>query len=241
MALTLDPQQRRVLGVLIEKSMTTPGSYPLTINACVTGCNQLSCRDPVMQMTEGQVSSALHHLQQVQLVIQAPPDRNARSNRFIHRVEQRFGWDTRERAIMAELLLRGPQTPGELKSNASRMSSLDDLNYVMELLGGLARREPPFVVELLRQPGKSANKFDHCLYAEHPSGVATADVGVISAAGTALSTASSGPAFSQSTNNTLETTSGMTALEARVAALEAEVEALKMSLKSMQLAAQSGV
>jgi uncharacterized protein YceH (UPF0502 family) len=164
MAIKLSPVQRRVLGVLIEKSMTTPGQYPLTMNSLVTGCNQLSCRDPVMSLTEGEVAKAVYDLQQWQLVTQAPPDRTARANRFMHTVEQRFGWGSRERALMAELLLRGPQTVGELKTNASRMTPLEDLHYVSELLGALAGREPPFVRELPRQHGKTVVRYDHLFY-----------------------------------------------------------------------------
>jgi len=240
MALTFDPHQRRVLGVLIEKSMTTPGSYPLTINSLVTGCNQLSCRDPVMHLTEGQVAAALHELQRMQVAAQAPPDRNARSNRFIHRVEERLGWDTRERAIMAELLLRGPQTPGELKSNASRMSSLDDLNYVMELLGGLAQKEPPFVVELPRQPGKSANKFDHCLYAESGRSHSQPDATVGQTRLEPMAQIGSPPATGQPILATGEASS-FAALAARVDALESELAALKTTVNSLQSRADDHV
>jgi uncharacterized protein YceH (UPF0502 family) len=166
MAITLSPVQRRVLGVLIEKAMTTPAGYPLTLNSLLAGCNQLTCRDPVMRLTEAEVSRAVYDLQQMQLVAQAPPDRSARANRFEHRVEERFGWGSRERALMAELLLRGPQTIGELKQNASRMTPLEDLQYVAELVAGLSSREPPFVRELLRRPGKSVARFDHTFYGE---------------------------------------------------------------------------
>lgn len=229
MAIKLDAHQRRVLGVLIEKSMTTPGSYPLTINSIVTGCNQLSCRDPVMQMTEGQVSAALHELQRMQIVVQAAPDRNARSNRFAHRVEERFGWDTKDRAIMAELFLRGPQTPGELKSNASRMSALDDLNYLSELLTGLASREPPMVVELPRQPGKSANKFDHCLYAERESGASVQpDSGVVPDRGVSVNTTG----FLQ--NSCSSPAGDRRSLEQRIEALEADMARLKKTVESLQ-------
>lgn len=233
MAIKLDLHQRRVLGVLIEKSMTTPQSYPLTINSIVTGCNQLSCRDPVMQLSEGQVSAAVHQLQMMQIVAQVAPDRNARSNRFAHRVEERFGWDTKDRAIMAELFLRGPQTPGELKSNASRMSMLEDLNYVMELLAALGGREPPCVVELPRQPGKAANKFDHCLYAERgsdtPGGQSAAtgvhDPGVLISSASHSQTVTSESGGQSTVRSTLEQ---------RVAALEVELARVKMSLESLQ-------
>jgi len=234
MSITLDPAQRRVLGVLIEKSMTTAGSYPLTLTALTTGCNQLSCRDPVMHLNEGEVGAALHVLQRYQLAAQAPPDRNARSNRFVHRVEDRFGWDTRERALMAELLLRGPQTPGELKTNASRMSHLDDLQYVMELLAGLAKRETPFVLELPRQPGKGAARWDHCLYPEGEPRAAGGSVG----GGTM---ASAGPLESGSTGRSggAAESSGLTGasvvhLAERVGVLEQAVADLRAAVAALQ-------
>ncbi len=167
MLIPLNAIHRRVLGVLMEKSMTTPGGYPLTLNAMVVGSNQLTCREPVMHLSEGDVSRAVMQLQSPacgQLVKQAPPDRTARANRFEHQAEARFGWDKRERAIMAELLLRGPQTAGELKTNASRMTPLDDIQVVMNLLTEFARHEPPYVRELPRQPGKNTTRFDHLFY-----------------------------------------------------------------------------
>lgn len=213
MAVKLNPAQRRVLGVLIEKSMTTPGSYPLTLNAIVVGCNQVSCRDPVLSLSEGEVARAVHELQQWQLVDQAPPDRNARANRFMHKVEERWGWGTRERALMAELLLRGPQTLGELRQNGSRMTPLDDVHYVAELLGALAGREPPMVRELPRQPGKTVVRYDHCLYPdEEPREYLVARTGGDMGA----ADAGSGQAGS---------------LESRVAKLEEEVAALRAILE----------
>ena len=151
------PIQRRVLGVLIEKSMTTPAGYPMTLNGLVTGCNQLTCREPVMHLTEPEVSRGLYELQQMMLVKQADPDRTARANRFQHQLEQRFGWGKRERALIGELLLRGPQTAGELKTNGSRMTPFDDLQSVINLLLELARHDPPFVRESPRRPGQGAS------------------------------------------------------------------------------------
>lgn len=213
MDIQLTPLQRRVLGVLIEKSMTTPAQYPLTIAAIVTGANQLTCRDPVMSTSEGEVGKAIWDLQQWQLVAQAPPDRTARANRFIHCVEERFGWSTRERAIMAELLLRGPQTLGELKGNASRMTPLEDLHYVGELLGTLSSRTPSFVRELPRQPGKSVVRYDHTFY---PPDEQTAH----DAAAAAARATPAGPA-----QPTIE--DRVAALERLVSELRAEIAALR--------------
>lgn len=167
MALKLNPVQRRVFGVLIEKSLTTPGSYPLTVNAVVTGCNQLTCRDPVMAISDGEVGKALHDLQLLDLVCLAPPDSHARANRFQHLAAKRFGWTPHEQAVMAELLLRGPQTVGELKGNASRMRSIPDIQGVSAVIEELSRRDPPLVRELPRQPGKSTVRFDHLLYSDN--------------------------------------------------------------------------
>ncbi len=211
----LNTHLRRVLGVLIEKSMTTPGQYPLTLNSIVTGANQLTCRDPVMSLSEGDVAKAVHDLQMLQLVTQAPPDRNSRSNRFIHAVEARFGWGTRERALMAELLLRGPQTIGELKGNGSRMTPLEDIHYVSELLGALAGREPAFIRELPRQPGKSVVRYDHLFYpADEPR-----EYSVVAAS--AAEAPHAEPAADAS-------------LSARVERLEAELETLRDRLSKLE-------
>jgi uncharacterized protein YceH (UPF0502 family) len=212
--------QRRVFGVLIEKSLTTPGGYPLTLNALVTGCNQLTCRDPVMHLTEAEVGRALHELQIWPgggLVRQAPADRTARSNRFEHLAESRFGWDRRERAIMAELLLRGAQTPGELKTNGTRMAPLDDLQLVMSLLDALARHEPPYLRELPRQPGQSTVRYDHLFYPE----------------GESSPPAVAEPAVARSAHQTRDT------LESRVERLEREVAELRDRLAQMERQAQA--
>lgn len=163
MAVTLTPQEARVLGVLIEKSLALPEYYPMTINAITTACNQKNNRDPITHYTEADVSTALHGLTRWQLASQAPPDRNSRVNRFIHEVEKRFGWSTPQRAIMAELFLRGPQTVGELRTNASRMFKLEAIDYVNDLLTELQASDPPFVAVLPRQPGQSAIRHGHLL------------------------------------------------------------------------------
>src|SRR5919206_353893 len=115
MPLQLNAAQRRVLGVLIEKSRTTPGGYPLTLNALLVGCNQLSCRDPVMKLTEDDIARAARELGTLGLAAEADPGRGARVERYRHSVEETLTWTPVQQAILAELLLRGPQTPGELK------------------------------------------------------------------------------------------------------------------------------
>lgn len=174
MAIELTPHELRVLGVIIEKSMTHPAYYPMTLNAITAAANQKGNRDPVMSLSEGEAGTALHGLRQWQLVSQAPPDRRSRANRFQHEVERRFGWESPERAVMAELMLRGPQTIGELRGRASRMARVDALEYAREIVDGLQRSDPPMIVELAREPGRSVMRFAHLLGGAIPSTAATA-------------------------------------------------------------------
>lgn len=153
----------RVLGVLMEKAMTTPGSYPMTLNAIVLGANQKQNRDPVSEYTEAEVARALHALILAGLAREAPPQPGARANRFVHNVVEKLHWDPREQALMSELILRGRQTAGELRAHASRMTSFPDMVGVQAILKGLAEDPTPFVKELPREPGRSANRFQHLL------------------------------------------------------------------------------
>lgn len=224
MSLKLAAAQRRVLGVLIEKSLTTPGSYPMSLNALVTGCNQLTCREPVMRLTEPEVSKAVQELHRMGLVKQADADRNARVYRFRHNIEEQFGWDNRQRAIIAELLLRGPQTIGELRTNAARMTPITDLQYVADLLATFANQDPPLVRELPKQPGRAVPRFDHLFYPDdEPRPVAESSTAVPCPAPSALvadaAPASAGPDLS--------------GLEARVAKLEEELAALREQFRML--------
>jgi len=163
MAVQLNDVELRVLGVLIEKSLSQPGSYPMTVNSVLLGANQKQNRDPVVEFTVADVTRTLYTLQQKQIVKQAPPSPSARANRFEHNVVERFHWDRREQAVLAELMMRGRQTPGELRTRASRMTPFQDLPAVIVVLEALARYETPFVKELPREPGRSANRWRHLL------------------------------------------------------------------------------
>lgn len=178
----LTDSQIRVLGALIEKSLSHPGSYPLTINAILLGANQKQNRDPVVDHTEADVTRALQGMISRKIVAQAPPSSGARANRFEHRVLDAFGWDRREQAVMAELMLRGRQTAGEMRSRASRMTPLTDLGAVDAVLRALMEHDPPFVEELAREPGRSTNRFRHLLQANSPA-EATPEPAVVMAAG----------------------------------------------------------
>jgi len=216
MAIVLNPHELRVLGVLIEKSLATPQYYPMTINAITAACNQKNNRDPVMNMTEGEVSAALHGLTRWQLVSQAPPDRTSRVNRFLHEVEKRLGWNAVKRAIMAELMLRGPQTLGELRGNASRMTHLEALDYAREVIAELEKCDPPMIVELPRQPGQRATQFAHLLGGPLESQVRSTDMAQREGAPAAA--------------DVPDAQSGLTT---RVARLESEVEILRAEVRSL--------
>lgn len=163
MAIELKPHEIRVLGVLIEKSMTNADTYPLTLNSLTLGCNQKTNRDPVLSLSEGEVAAAVHELQQWQLVSFADTPRGSRANRFRHEVEQRFGWNAVQRAVMAELMIRGPQTLGELRTHVARMIPPGDIAYLTELLGEFEKADPPMVRELPRQPGQSTTRWAQLL------------------------------------------------------------------------------
>jgi len=168
----LDEIELRVLGVLMEKALTQPSSYPLTLNALLLGANQKQNREPVTELTEGQVAAALQRLMDRHVVEQASPAVGARANRFQHKAVEVFHWDRREQAVMAELMLRGRQTAGELRTRASRMTDLPDLEAVHHVLESLRGAGTPWIEELPREPGRSANRFRHLLGGPDASGQA---------------------------------------------------------------------
>jgi hypothetical protein len=158
----LSEVETRVLGSLVEKELTTPDYYPLSLNALLNACNQKSNRDPVMNLNENAVSQALRSLDKEGLAGRADGMDN-RVTKFEHRLQEAFNFDRREIAILCELLLRGPQTPGELRSRAERMHPFDDLGQVQSTLQRLAQREPPLAKILPRQPGTKEARYAHLL------------------------------------------------------------------------------
>ncbi len=152
--------EARVLGALIEKDVTTPDYYPLSLNALVNACNQKSNRDPVMNLDEESVRQALGSLNKQGLA--GPADSfDGRVTKYEHRLQEAFNFDRRETAILCVLLLRGPQTPGELRSRGERMHPFDDLSEVESTLQRLMKREPPIVKVLPRQPGTKEARYAH--------------------------------------------------------------------------------
>ena len=162
MQLTLTLIEARVLGALIEKEITTPEYYPLSLNALTNACNQKSNRDPVLRLEESEIRKALNHLE-YQSLVRSVSSTDSRVTKFEHRLQDAFNFYHPEVAILCELLLRGPQTPGELRTRASRMHAFEDLESVHSALNRLEKREPPLVTVLPRQPGTKEARYAHLM------------------------------------------------------------------------------
>jgi uncharacterized protein YceH (UPF0502 family) len=167
MPLVLTDIEVRVLGSLIEKDITTPDYYPLSLNALVNACNQKNNRDPVMSLDEGVVRDALATLQEKRLAGPAG-GADSRVTKYEHRLQEVFNFDRREIAVLGVLLLRGPQTPGELRSRADRMYHFEALDDVVSTLDRLSQREPPLARVLPRQAGTKESRYTHLFSGEPP-------------------------------------------------------------------------
>jgi uncharacterized protein YceH (UPF0502 family) len=202
----LDAIEARILGCLIEKQATTPDAYPLTENAVLVACNQKTNREPVLELTVGEVGHALREMTGKGLVRIVD---GARALRYDHRFAQALSVTTRQQALLAVLLLRGPQTLAELQARSERLAPPCDLDEVRSTLERLMQRTPALVVNLGRAAGQREDRYMHLLCGPVAPGdfAAAADEGAPSKRG---------------------------ALEARVEALEAEVEALRRALDALQ-------
>jgi uncharacterized protein len=165
MPIVLSPIEARVLGSLIEKEITTPEYYPLSLNALINACNQKNNREPVMLIDEGDVRQAVHRLEDLGL---AGPARVAdgRVAKYEHRMQEAFNFTRGEIAVLDVLLLRGPQTVGELRGRSERMYRFEELSDVQSVLDRLAQREPPLVKALPRQAGAKEPRTAHLLSGE---------------------------------------------------------------------------
>jgi uncharacterized protein YceH (UPF0502 family) len=216
MNIELDPVEARVIGSLIEKSMTTPEQYPLSLNALVNACNQKSSREPVMQLDEVTVQNTVDGLTRRYLIRQKS-GYGGRVAKYHHRLYNDeigdFRFDEQEVALVCLLLLRGPQTPGELRTRAARLYAFEDVAQVETALRRLATYEQgPFVVKLPREPGRREARYAHLFSGEVeiPAGVE---------APRAVSDSGSGQ-------------HSLRELESRVSNLEAEMEHLRSLLGS---------
>lgn len=157
--------ETRILGALIEKQLTTPEYYPLTLNALVAACNQKTNREPVVAFAEETVTTALENLREKNIVYVFYGS-TSRTAKYKHILPEVFETDERETAILCVLMLRGAQTPGELRERTSRLYEFSGLGEVNETLDGLMRREEPLVTKLERHPGQKEIRFAHLLSGE---------------------------------------------------------------------------
>lgn len=231
MKIELTPMEARVIGCLIEKQITTPDQYPLSLNALVNACNQKSNRDPAMDVAESVVQSTVDALSKKHFVMERSGF-GSRVPKYQHRFcNTEFGTlklTPQELAIVCELLLRGPQTPGELRARASRMAPFGDVSEIESTLNSLRTRDDgPFVVRLARQPGRRDSQYAHLFSGaiaeapEEPLAVASS----ASSSGSALSSAvSSGASASVASPSRIDR------LEAEVKQLRSELDDLKQRL-----------
>ena len=167
MEFRLTETEVRVLGALIEKDITTPDYYPLSLNALVNACNQKNNRDPVMTLEPDAVSDALEQLEEKRFAGPAP-GADSRVTKYEHRLQEVFNFDRREIAVLCVLVLRGPQTPGELRSRTERMYRFEALDDVVSTLDRLSQRQPALVAILPRQPGTKEARYMHLFSGETP-------------------------------------------------------------------------
>jgi uncharacterized protein YceH (UPF0502 family) len=207
--ITLNAAEARVLGALVEKDITTPDYYPLSLNALVNACNQKNNREPVTSFDEETVRLALRNLSEKNLAGIAR-GADGRVSKYEHHMQEVFNFTRRETAIVCVLLLRGPQTPGELRGRGERMHRFEDLDDVLSGLQTLMRREPPLAKALGRRPGTKEIRYAHLLCGDVEAWEPPADM------------ASSG---SLSDDN-----ERVTHLEEQVAALQNEVAELKQQM-----------
>jgi uncharacterized protein YceH (UPF0502 family) len=221
MPIELTPHEARVIGCLIEKQIATPDQYPLSLNALVNACNQKSNRDPVLELDEREAQSVVDALMKRQLVLEKSGF-GSRVPKYQHLFcNTQFGslkFSPQGTAIVCELLLRGPQTPGELRTHAARLAPLKDVSEVeAELEGLMTRPDGPFVAKLQREPGRRESRYMHLFSGEAPPELAAPSVEHPSAG----AAAGSGSVIRR-----------IEALEAALAELRGELDALKARVGS---------
>jgi uncharacterized protein len=225
----LDPLEARVIGCLIEKQITTPDQYPLSLNALVNACNQKSNRDPVMSLDEPTVQRTLDTLSRRHLIL----ERSGFGSRvpkfqqlFCNTEHGSLKFSPQELAIVCELLLRGPQTPGELRSRASRMAPFADVSEVEAALRGLSEREgAALVVQLPRESGRRESRYRHLFGPESPPEPIAA----------AIAAPDPAPDSPTGADAAAQATAGET-LASRVARLEEAVRELRRELEALKAA-----
>jgi uncharacterized protein YceH (UPF0502 family) len=207
---TLSLLETRVLGVLVEKQHTVPDTYPLTLNALVAGCNQKTSRDPILNATEAEVQAVVDHLKALSLAVESS---GGRVMRYAHNVGKVLAIPSQSVALLAAIMLRGPQTVGELRINCERLHHFSDISAVEGFLRELAERNAGgLVVELPRQPGARETRWAHLL-----SGPPSADTVVRMAAA----------------DGDVVTVSELAALRSNVAELQSELATIRATVAKL--------
>ena len=222
----LDAVECRVLGALLEKEQTTPEYYPLTVNALVAACNQRNNREPVMELSAGEVTAALERLRKNVLVWSSE---GARSERWRHALDRRWRLTPATKSLVTLLLLRGPQTPGELRGRSERMHRFATPDVVEAALAELAAGREPLARELPRAPGQKENRWIHLAGEERPAGEAGAAAATPPAAAVRVPGQPSPPAPAPAA------AAAAGGLAARLDALEARVAELERRLRGASL------
>jgi uncharacterized protein len=222
MELKLTTNEARVLGALIEKDITTPEYYPLSLNALVNACNQKSNRDPVMQLDENTVRDALTGLQEHRLAGPAG-GADSRVTKYEHRTQEVFNFTRAETAVLCVLLLRGPQTPGELRGRTERMHRFETLDDVQSALHKLMERQPPLAKMLPRQPGTKESRYAHLLSGDIFASETPATASATGSAGASSHVGSADAHHSADTDR-------IARLEEEVATLRSELAEVKQQL-----------
>jgi uncharacterized protein YceH (UPF0502 family) len=220
--IVLTAAQARVLGALVEKEVTTPEYYPLSLNALINACNQRSNREPVMNLDEEAVRMAVHRLDDLHLAGRAR-SADGRVTKYEHWLGEAFNFSRAETALICVLLLRGPQTPGELRGRTERMHPFDELTDVLAGLQKLMDREPPLVAVLPRQPGTKEARYTHLLSGPVES------IAAAFAAEPAFARREAGPDSTQNEGHEER----ITQLEAAIVELRQEMAALRQKIDDL--------
>jgi hypothetical protein len=220
-AFHLTAAEARVLGALVEKEVTTSEYYPLSLNALINACNQRSNREPVMELDEAEVRQALHGLEDQRLAGRAR-SADGRVTKYEHWLGEAFNFNRAETALICVLLLRGPQTPGELRGRTERLHRFEELSEVLAGLQKLMDREPTLVAVLPRQPGTKEARYAHLLSGPVE---ATTEPPALRREGAVIASYDADPDESQ--------TERIARLEALVAALQQEVMALRAKIDDL--------
>ncbi|MFA6972090.1 MAG: YceH family protein [Gallionella sp.] len=205
---TFSPLEARVLGVLIEKEKTVPDTYPLSVNTLTLGCNQKTARDPVMSASETEVLAAIDSLKEYSLIIESS---GGRVMRYAHNARRAFKLPEQSVALLAVLMLRGPQTAGELRTNCDRLHPFGDISSVEAFLEELSESDTPWVVKLPKLPGSREHRWTHLL-------CGAVDI----------------ETFSASAKTTQRNSGELSELQADVARLNEEVATLRAIVEKMQ-------